>query len=53
MRFSETPVRRGDAAPLLGADSSAVLSSLGYTESEVSDLLRRGVIRQPAAAMKP
>lgn len=48
MRFSETPVRRDSAGPLLGEDTEAVLESLGYGPEEISGLLARGVVRSPA-----
>jgi formyl-CoA transferase len=45
MRFSDTPVQRGKAGPRLGEDTASVLTSLGFTEAETADLLRRGVVR--------
>jgi len=48
MRFSETPVRRGKAGPLLGEDSTAVLSELGYQPAEIEALLARRVAARPA-----
>ena len=39
MRLSETPVRREGAGPVLGADTRAVLSELGYTAAESDTLM--------------
>jgi len=48
MRFSETPVRRQKAAPLLGEDSAALLSELGYPAAEINALLAGRVVAGPA-----
>jgi formyl-CoA transferase len=48
MRFSETPVRREKAGPLLGEDSAALLSELGYTPAEIEALVARRVTAGPA-----
>ena len=48
MRFSHTPVRREKAGPLLGEDSAALLTELGYTPAEISALLARRVAAGPA-----
>jgi crotonobetainyl-CoA:carnitine CoA-transferase CaiB-like acyl-CoA transferase len=48
MRFSDTPVRRDKAGPLLGEDSTAVLSELGYPSSEIEALLARRIAARPA-----
>ena len=48
MRFSETPVRREKAGPLLGGDSAALLAELGYTPAEIEALLARRVAAGPA-----
>jgi formyl-CoA transferase len=51
MRFSNTPVRRGKAGPLLGEDSSALLAELGYGPDEIEALFERRVARGPAQAV--
>ncbi len=43
VRFGHRPLPVAGPAPVLGADTEAVLDQLGYTESEVGDLLARGV----------
>jgi crotonobetainyl-CoA:carnitine CoA-transferase CaiB-like acyl-CoA transferase len=48
MRFSETPVRRDKAGPLLGEDSAALLAELGYAPAEIEMLLARRVAAGPA-----
>ncbi len=48
MRFSETPVRREKAGPLLGEDSTSLLAELGYTPAEIEGLLARRVAAGPA-----
>jgi crotonobetainyl-CoA:carnitine CoA-transferase CaiB-like acyl-CoA transferase len=45
MRFSETPVRRGKAGPLLGEDSTELLAELGYGADEVRELIDSRVVR--------
>jgi crotonobetainyl-CoA:carnitine CoA-transferase CaiB-like acyl-CoA transferase len=35
MRLSATPVRRGPAGPVLGADTRTVLGEVGYSDSEI------------------
>ncbi|TAN31647.1 CoA transferase [bacterium] len=50
MRFSQTPVRRDRAAPILGEDSAALLSELGYEPAVVSRLFEQGVVAGPAPA---
>lgn len=47
MSFSGTPTRRASAGPVLGAHSVEVLSSLGYQESRVRELLDTGVVTAP------
>lgn len=46
IKFSKTPcaIRRG--APLIGEDSSDVLSSIGYSQNEIDKLLSQSVIAQ-------
>lgn len=48
MRFSQTPVRREKAGPLLGEDSAALLTELGYAPAEISALMARRVAAGPA-----
>lgn len=48
MRLSRSPVRRENAAPLLGQDSDAVLAELGYTRAEIERLLEGEVVRTAA-----
>lgn len=45
--LSETPRRLDRPPPLLGEHSVEVLSDLGYDESAISDLRRRGIVRTP------
>jgi crotonobetainyl-CoA:carnitine CoA-transferase CaiB-like acyl-CoA transferase len=51
MRLSDTPVRREKAGPLLGEDSVALLSELGYRPAEIEALLARRIIAVPAQAV--
>ena len=51
MRFSDTPVRRQNAGPLLGEDSSALLSELGYRPAEIEKLLASRVTAGPTQAV--
>jgi crotonobetainyl-CoA:carnitine CoA-transferase CaiB-like acyl-CoA transferase len=44
MRFSRTPARRGRAAPLLGEDSVALLTELGYGTDAVARLVDKGAV---------
>ena len=44
MRFARTPVRRDDAGPRLGEDSTDILSELGYNPEEIGRLLTKGII---------
>jgi crotonobetainyl-CoA:carnitine CoA-transferase CaiB-like acyl-CoA transferase len=39
MRLSGTPVRRGPAGPVLGADTRTVLREVGYTDAEIDALI--------------
>jgi len=48
MRFSQTPVRREKAGPLLGEDSIALLSELGYKPAQIETMLSRRVAGGPA-----
>jgi crotonobetainyl-CoA:carnitine CoA-transferase CaiB-like acyl-CoA transferase len=45
MRFSETKVRRDNAGPILGQDTSVVLAELGYSAREVDDLVASGAVK--------
>ena len=46
LRFSRLPQRRAEAAPLMGADTEAVLTSvLGLSSDEVAQLVADGVCR--------
>ena len=47
MRLTRTPVRRERAGPLLGEDSAAILSELGYRLDEIDSLRLRNVIATP------
>ncbi len=45
VRFSQDPPPAvTQAAPALGQDTDAILASLGYTEAEIEDLRRRGIV---------
>lgn len=48
-RFSLTPLQLPAPAPVLGADTAAVLKELGYTEEEMDTLIQPGAIAQPTA----
>lgn len=49
MRLSRTPVRRGNAGPLLGQDTRAALEEVaGFSASEVDALADAGVVADPA-----
>jgi crotonobetainyl-CoA:carnitine CoA-transferase CaiB-like acyl-CoA transferase len=39
MRLSATPVRRGGAGPVLGADTRSVLAELGYRDVEIDAMI--------------
>lgn len=43
-KLSETPATIDRPAPLVGEHTRAILSEFGYSEGEISDYLRRGVI---------
>jgi crotonobetainyl-CoA:carnitine CoA-transferase CaiB-like acyl-CoA transferase len=53
MRFSRTPVRRDKAGPMLGEDTVAVLTELGYGADESDELLRRRVVRAHEPSVEP
>ena len=46
-RLTATPAAVRRPAPLPGEHNREVLSELGYTDTEVDDMLARGVLRQP------
>jgi formyl-CoA transferase len=50
MRFSQTPVRRGNAGPVLGEDSAALLSELGYGLEEIERLAESRVVKIASGA---
>jgi crotonobetainyl-CoA:carnitine CoA-transferase CaiB-like acyl-CoA transferase len=45
MRLSASPARRDSAGPLLGADTEALLTDLGYSTAEVRELEEAGTVR--------
>lgn len=47
MRFSRTPVARGQAGPVLGADTRAALRSAGYGDDEIDALVASGAAAEP------
>ena len=47
IKFSETPVAIEKMPPLLGEDSVEVLKSLGYSETEITQLIDEGVTLSP------
>lgn len=54
IRMSSTPTRVRSRAPLLGEDTQAVLSELGYRPEEIESLADARVIhRESAAALSP
>ena len=48
MRFSRTPVARGGAGPVLGADTRAALEVAGYDKAEIDRLVEAGVAGEAA-----
>ncbi len=44
IKMSRSPVQLRSAAPLLGGDTDAILTELGYTVEEIAELRRRGVV---------
>lgn len=44
VRFSETPVSIDGLPPALGADAYEILSSLGYTEDEIQQLIHEKIV---------
>jgi formyl-CoA transferase len=48
MRFSATPVVRGAAGPLLGADTEAVLTESGFDPDAIDELISAGVVAVPS-----
>jgi crotonobetainyl-CoA:carnitine CoA-transferase CaiB-like acyl-CoA transferase len=51
MRFSQTPVRHGNAGPLLGEDSAALLGELGYDAAAVGRLVEMRVVTVATGAL--
>lgn len=47
IRLSDTPAVRGNAGPVLGADSEEVLRDLGYDRDEIGRLARAGAVGVP------
>ena len=48
MRLSRTPVRRGNAGPLLGQDTRAALTEVaGLSSAEVDALAEAGAVAEP------
>ena len=47
MRMSKTPPEIRTMAPLMGADSRAVLSESGLSAGEIDDLKRAGALIEP------
>jgi formyl-CoA transferase len=45
MRLSASPARQNSAGPLLGADTEAVLTDLGYSPTDVRELEEAGTVR--------
>ena len=52
MRFSVTGVRRSNAAPLLGADTRAILRESGCADDEAEALFQAGVAAEPQRATR-
>jgi crotonobetainyl-CoA:carnitine CoA-transferase CaiB-like acyl-CoA transferase len=50
MRFSGTPVRRGNAGPRLGDDTVELLAEIGYGDKEVREMLLSKVVAAPPRA---
>jgi len=44
IKLSRTPPQVRSAAPVLGADTDAILAGLGYSDGEIEDLRRSGAI---------
>ena len=44
VKLSETPGRIRTSAPAIGQDTARVLRRFGFTEAEIADLRRRGVV---------
>jgi crotonobetainyl-CoA:carnitine CoA-transferase CaiB-like acyl-CoA transferase len=44
LRFSETQAPDAGPPPVLGQHTRAVLREVGYTDGDIADLYRRGVI---------
>jgi crotonobetainyl-CoA:carnitine CoA-transferase CaiB-like acyl-CoA transferase len=50
MRFSSTPVRRDNAGPRLGEDTTPILEELGYAPADIQNLRTRGVVKASVEA---
>jgi len=44
IKFSESPIKRFDPAPLLGQHNKEILASLGYSEVEIEEFKKKGII---------
>ncbi len=45
--LSLTPMRLGRPTPLLGTDAAEILTGVGYSSEEISELMRQGVVAAP------
>ncbi|MBX5468930.1 MAG: CoA transferase [Thermoleophilaceae bacterium] len=52
VKLSRTPGGPAGPAPVLGADTHAVLSSLGYSAEEIAELERAGAVAGPTAGAR-
>lgn len=53
LRLSASPVQLRKHAPLLGEDTVSLLKRASYTDSEVSDLIRSGIVGAPEPSIRP
>jgi crotonobetainyl-CoA:carnitine CoA-transferase CaiB-like acyl-CoA transferase len=44
IKLSRTPPQVGSAAPVLGADTDAILADLGYSDRDIEGLRKNGAI---------
>ncbi|MEN3063970.1 MAG: CoA transferase, partial [Candidatus Methanosuratincola petrocarbonis] len=44
IKFSESPIKRFDPAPLLGQHNKEILASLGYSEADIEEFKKKGII---------
>jgi formyl-CoA transferase len=49
IQMSRTPARPSRYAPRLGEDNEPVLRELGYSEDEIEDFIKRGIIGKSSA----